>query len=371
MNRAITMGIVLLVSFAWSTLAYSQRHETTIRYFTEPTLPQSIGDVRKIAIDTGTVSDPRDTLFQVLSEQGNPVAYYRKILTEVCFDHSCRLLRVNLYWNVTGRYFGFELPPNEFLSKAEHEPFNAEEYARLHTILADSLSPIGNFRYQDLIPQNKRGGLLDGITGPTSKDVLQYVVKGAVYTTYTTWNLIYGETQKAIIQATEQVLDAEYLLAILNSPDIGDRYWALDRLSLLADTDAVAEVKEHVLELVCDDSYNLAVHALDVLPDYWCMDPQFQQALWKEFDCVQYALKPALLKKIGFCEQVDEAVLLDVADRLPRMNGPVLTAGFECLRRYLPENKVVLDRVTSLLDHENQYVVTQARKFLDEVTTRN
>ena len=370
MNRVVTRCVVLLLSLSWSTLVYSQRHEMPIRYFSEPTLPQDVYGMRKIPIDTGSLSTPKDTLFQLLSERGDPIAYYRKIVTEVCFDHSCRLLRVNLYWNVTGRYFGFELPPNEFLSKAEHEPFSPEEYQRLHTILADSLSPIGNLQYEDLMPKGQPDGLLDGVTGATSQDVLQYVVKGAVYTTYTTWNLIYGDTQNAVVQATEQALDADYLRAILNSGDLGDRYWALDRLRLLPDT-ATVMLQEKVLKMVCDDSYNLAAHIIEVLPDRWCADSKLQQALWSKFDCVQYALKPLLLKRISLCEQVDDAVLLGVADRLPLMNGPVLTAGLECLRKYLPENKAVLQRVTSLLHHKNRFVANQARKFLNEVTAVN
>lgn len=369
MNRVLTMGIMLVVSLCWNTVAWSQQQVAPIRYFTEPTLPQDVYLIHPIPIDTGETAAPKDTLFQLMSLEGKPVSYYRSVVTEVCFDNSCRLLRVNLYWNVTGRYLGFELPPHEFLSKAEHEPFTLDEYLRLHDILTDSLSPIGSFTYEELVPMRPVIGVLDGITGATSQNVLQYVVKGAVFTTYTIWNLIYGDTQREVVKATEQALDANYLLAILNSASVWDRHWALNRLSLLSDTPGV--LKDRVLDLVCSESYNLAAHAIEAVPQAWCAESAFQQALWAEFDCVQYALKPALLRKIGACDHPDDTVLLDIARHLPPMNGPVLTAGLESLRKYLPENQALLLRVAALLDHENRFVANQVKKFLDEVTADN
>src|SRR5690606_32271557 len=107
-NRVFAMGAILLISLFWSTvMCAQQQHEGSIHYFTEPTLLHDVYGVHRIPIDTGDVSAPKDTLFQLLSREGKPVSYYRKIITEVCFDSSCRLLRVNLYWNVTGRYLGF------------------------------------------------------------------------------------------------------------------------------------------------------------------------------------------------------------------------------------------------------------------------
>jgi len=358
-------GIALLASLCWSILGWGQQQRALSRYFTEPTLPQDVYRVHPIPIDTREMTGPPDTLYQCVSADGKPLSYYRKIVTEVCFDNSCRLLRVNLYWNVTGRYLGFELPPNEFLSKAEHEPFTADEYLRLHGILADSLSPIGSFTYQELLPRRPVIGQLDAITGATSKDVMQYVVKGAAFTTYTVWNLIYGETQAEVVKATERLMDGDYLLGILNSQDAWDHHWALDRLNLISEVPD--SVKHRVLDLACDDSYNLATHALEAIPSNWCDEPRFQQALWAKFDCVLYALKPALLNKIQLSDHPNETVLLEVARRLPSMNGPVLTAGLECLGEYLSDNRQVFMQVSSLLDHENRFVVNQVKKLLAAV----
>ncbi|MBD1424303.1 hypothetical protein [Sphingobacterium arenae] len=359
--------IMLLVFYGVTSTFSQQRQEDTIRYFTTPTLPQNVADVNSMLIDTGGVSAPKDTLFQLLTARGDPISYYRKISTEVCFDGSCRLLRVDLYWNVTGRYLGFELPPKGFLSKAEHEPFNEQEYQQLHAILADSLSPIGNFNYQNLIPQSSAAEGVDAVTRPTSKDVLPYVVKGAVFTTHKMWNLVYGQVQRDVEHATEAALNPEFLLDMLNSDDIWDRYWALDRMHMLSDHPL--QVKDKVVGFLCDSSYNLVLHALTVLPKDWGEDSSFQQKLWLAFDCVPPALKPKLMEKLGTYEKLDRSIILDITDRLPTMYGPVLTAALQCLRNYLPKEPEILRRVTALLDHNNPYIAKQIKKFLQEVPT--
>ncbi len=353
------------MSFLWGSVACGQQlSEETIRFFAVPTMPQHVHGVHRIPIDTGGVVHPKDTLFQLLSAGGNPISYYRKIKTEVCFDGSCRLLRIDLYWNVTGRYLGFELPSKEFLSKAEHTPFDKHEYLQLHDILADSLSPVGNLSYQNLIVGNYADAKVDGVTRPTSKDVLPYVVKGAVFTTYTMWNLIYGSTQADIEQATETVLTPRLLLDILNSTDTWDRYWALDRLGILPKISQ--DVQNSVLNFVCDDTYNLAARAIAAIPQHWCDDTAFQQALWSTFDSVQYVLRPKLIGKLSMCKKIDRSVLLGIAERLSRMNGPVLTAGLACLRNYLPDDPVIREHVTAMLHHQNPYIVNQVKRFLQE-----
>src|SRR3546814_7585147 len=65
------------------------------RFFLRPTLDLPVSEVRTSLV---TVEDsiPNDTLFQLLSSEGFPVASYRKINTDVCFDGKCRMLKVSL-----------------------------------------------------------------------------------------------------------------------------------------------------------------------------------------------------------------------------------------------------------------------------------
>src|SRR5690606_36744825 len=117
-----------------------------IRYSNPPSIKGEVASVKKHQINfTDTI--PNDTLYQNLSKEGYPLSYFRKITTGICFDNKCRILDIVLFWDITGRYLGFELPKGEFLSKTDHDPFTKSEYERLHGILEDKQSPIGGFTY--------------------------------------------------------------------------------------------------------------------------------------------------------------------------------------------------------------------------------
>jgi hypothetical protein len=112
MKGCIVLGLFLILVSTYDSAAQS-------RYFRTPTLPLA-AETTVAHVVASQDSIANDTLFQQFSKEGFPVAYFRKIRTSVCFDNKCRLLKVNLYWNPTGRYLGFELEKGEFLSKAEH-----------------------------------------------------------------------------------------------------------------------------------------------------------------------------------------------------------------------------------------------------------
>lgn len=341
--------------------------QDTIGYFRTATVPQNVAYIDRIPIDTGTNVRGTDTLYRLMDMGNAPLSYYRKILKEICFDGNCRMLNVNIYWNLTGRYLGFELPPNEFLSKAEHTPFIGREYEQLHRILADSLSALGNLRYEELLPKPSLLEPADAVTRPTSKDVLAHVVPGAVFTTYSMWHLIYGQMQEDVVKATDSDLSAELLLDILNSPIPWDWTWGLDRLSFFPE--APTELKQRVLELVVSDSYNLASKAIACIPVQWFNDVDFQKNLWAKLDDVEYSLKPNLIQKISTSESPDKTVLTELARRLKEFNGALLNVSLKCLKNYATDNPEIRSEIELLAKHENPYVASQARKIIQELNS--
>src|SRR3546814_19416962 len=67
------------------------------RFFLQLTLDLPVSEVRTSLV-TVYASIPNDTIFQLLSSDGFPVAYYSKLNTYDCFDGKCRFLHVSLYW---------------------------------------------------------------------------------------------------------------------------------------------------------------------------------------------------------------------------------------------------------------------------------
>lgn len=339
-------------------MATAQNQEKLTRYFQVAALPQQSVTERALLVDT-------DTLFQVLSANGEPLSYYQKITTEVCFDGNCRLLRVHLYWNVTGRYLGFELPPKEFLSKAEHEPFHEGEYHELGKILADSLSPLREFSYDDLMPKSSAGGLLDGVTGPTSTDVLRYVVKGAVYTTYTLWHLVYGPTRNAVMRFTEKALTSGLVCKLLASPDNSDRYWVLNRIH--GRVPITAELQRALLQVISGPSYSLAERALAALPSSSLSDDSLQSGLLKAFIRGDYSLRQLIVEKLSEAPALSGELVSGLAAQLHQLNGEPLAGIFRLFRKFKVADDEVIGQIRTLQNSPNSYIANMAARYLKEV----
>ncbi|GAA4780139.1 hypothetical protein GCM10023231_03810 [Olivibacter ginsenosidimutans] len=337
-----------------------------LAYFGVPTLPQHPAVVHRVLIDTGeNHALGKDTLFQVVNAKGEPIAYYRKILQEACFNGQCRPLNLQLYWNITGRYLGFELPSGEFLSKTEHVPFTANEYHQLHKLLADSLSPLGNFNYLDLTPTAARKTeKLDGITAPTATSVLPYVVKGAVYTTYVLWKLVYGSTQQEVQRLTKQVLTAAMAHDMLESPDRSDHFWLLNNLDGLDSLTGALE--QQLVGMVSDRDYTLGERVLRVLPNRSLNSDTIQLELLQQFQGSTYSLRLLILEKLMQANALYPSAVRVLTAQLKDLNGAALAVAFRLFRKFRIKNKETLTEIRKLQHSDNAYIASLASDYLDD-----
>src|SRR5690606_23749664 len=108
-----------------------------------------------------------------------------------------------------------------------------------------------------------------------------YVVKGALYTTYTMWHIIYGPMKREIMRLTEEVMSPALLSRILASPDRTDKYWALARLGSL-DTLSPALVDSLLADIEAD-RYNLAARTISALTPRHLMNKTLQAGLLEKF----------------------------------------------------------------------------------------
>jgi hypothetical protein len=103
-QKFVLLNAVLLAAILFPAYQNGDR----IRYFNSQTI-QLKPDTVQAFVSNFKDDAGNDTLFQIRSKEGYPVLYFRKIKTSVCFDNKCRLLDIVLFWNVTGRYLGYEL----------------------------------------------------------------------------------------------------------------------------------------------------------------------------------------------------------------------------------------------------------------------
>ncbi|WP_298360250.1 hypothetical protein [Runella sp.] len=336
-----------------------------IRYFNSQTISLPPDKTQAYIVDFKD-SIGIDTLFQVKSKEGYPISYYRNIKTSVCFDNKCRLLDIVLYWNITGRYLGFELPEKEFLSKTEHEPFVPDEYKRLNEILADSMSALRTLSYNALVPRyNAKTAHADGITSPSAPDVLEYIVKGAAYTTYIMWHFVYGTTQNEVENRTGKELSAPLLLKILESPNLTDKIWALNHSRNYLNQSPELQIK--LFEVVDNKDYNLAERAINSVNLKETASDNLQILLVGKFAKGNYALKKLILSKLKEAPQLHNQTKEDLAHQLKSLNGELLGNVLDIFKKHDVNDAETCRMVAELLENDNSFISQKAYAFLKNI----
>ncbi|WP_146624407.1 hypothetical protein [Larkinella arboricola] len=356
---------LLNVLFAGMLLFSAYRSQETIRYFQTQTISLQPDTVQAYIVDFKDDVD-NDTLFQARSKEGYPVLYFRKIKTSVCFDNKCRLLDIVVYWNVTGRYLGYELPKGEFLSKTEHEPFKPEEYTRLSDLLSDPLSPLANFSYEELVPKPaSAAGDLDAVSSATAKNVLDYVVEGAVYTTYKLWHIVYGPAQKEVTDLTEKRLSPGFLLKILESPDASDKLWALNHIR--GYVELTPELQNVLLGFIDNNQFNRAERAIHALSPEALKNDALQLALLEKYGRVNYALKNQLITKLKEAPQLSEPLKTALARSLVSANGELLSNTLDLFLHHRVADPETGRIIAGLLQNDNNFLSRKAYTYLKNV----
>lgn len=346
----------------------SQKSEK-IRYFHAQTISLPVEQILSYSIDFKD-SIGLDTLFQLRAKEGIPVAYFRKITSNVCFDNKCRLLDIVLFWNITGRYLGFEIPQGEFLSKSDHEPFTADEYQRMSEILADSLSALGGFSYNELVPKpNPELAKVDAISSATAPNVLEYVVKGAVYTTYKLWHFVYGTTQDEVEKLTGKELSPALLLKILESPDLSDKIWALNHSTAYLPHDL--KLRTTVFALIDNKDYNLAERAINTVNLKVTADDTLQLLLVNKFEKGNYALKKLLLNKLKETSSLSVQAKKTLVQQLKSLNGELVGNVLDIYKKNNVRDKETCLIVSELLDNDNKFISQKAYTFLNSIKIRD
>lgn len=337
-----------------------------IRYFRTPTLPLK-ADTTLAFLAVAEDSIANDTLFQMRSKEGFPVAYFRKIRTSVCFDNKCRLLKVTLFWNPTGRYLGFDLVKGEFLSKAEHKPFTPAEYERMSDVLADQFSPLATLAYAEIAPPKKpisKEDEVDGVSSATAKNVLDYVVEGAAYTTYKMWHVVYGPTQADVVRLTEESLSPEYVLALLESPDGSDKIWVLNHIQGFVTSTPTLQQK--LFTFINGTNYNLterAVNALDVGPT----STTWQATLADKLTTKSYALQKLIVNKFKRVTSLDRQAKKSLAEGLKSPNSELVSTILDVFRQHSVADLETCRQIADLLTSQNNFIAQKAFTYLEKL----
>lgn len=334
-----------------------------IRYSQPPTIPFNWNNPQ---FSSRSIADTLSEGFilQVQNEEGTPIFYSKDITTGVCFDGKCRLLSITLYWNITRRYLSFKLPEDEFLSKHDHEPFVESEYQKLNDLLADALLPLGDISFQELIelPEIHKDSV-DGISGATSEDVSKMVVQGAAYTTYTLWNLVYGPTENVITHMTEMQLTPELSDLILNSPELSDKLWMLNRIDQSSRLEP--KLTSRLLEMISDDDFYLTYNVINALSSVHFRSAALQIGLFSKYEKVSHSVQKMIIDKFMEAPFLEQEVVISSRNMLDQLNGKQLGDILKMYSAHTIYDLETCKTVAKILQNENRFISGQAYKFLE------
>ena len=353
------LGAIFLSSFFQGDEAIIYTQKTTVSLE-----PGSIPGDTLAFLDSAS----SDTLFLVLTGENIPLHYYKRIHTGVCFDNKCRELDIILYWNITGRYLGFKLPVGEFLSKSEHRPFSAEEYESLNDLLADPTLPFGDISFNSLMDASKSGsGMVDGVSGATSAAVEKIVVRGAAYTTYTLWNMVYGPTQALVSQLTEEQLKPDLIDLILHSPDINDRVWALEKIDQSIELNP--ELTSSLLNMIKGEDFFFAYSAVKTIGPVHLNSDTFQSALFLSYGEVNFSIQSLIIEKFMEAPFLSPDVLETSRGYLEQLNGQQLGEFLRVYTKHSVDDLETCLTLARILQNENRYIAQKAYEYLKGVET--
>jgi hypothetical protein len=124
-----------------------------------------------------------------------------------------------MFWDALGYYERIECPPDKPLTKKEHVPFDAEDYAKLDRILKDRNSILATQSLAFLAQPVETNDGVDAWTSATPMTVQESVVKDAAYTTWVLWRWANGEMARKLRSLTQHSCTPEYLKYLLRSED--------------------------------------------------------------------------------------------------------------------------------------------------------
>lgn len=276
-------------------------------------------------------------------------------------------MRILLYWSTTGRYLGFELPEKEFLSKTDHEPFMPKEYEFLNTLLANPDLPFGNIEYHELMDQpSDVAESVDAVSGATSARVYNIVVKGAVYTTYKLWNIVYGPSQQFIAEHTESILTPQLIEQLLMAPNQADKVWILERLP--ENIEMTSSLLDAIETLIVYPDFHLAYTAVHGIKKPQLASKAVQSMLFNAYrKSSDPSVRSLIITKLGQAPSQSDEVINDSRSYVGRLNGKELVDILKLYERQKVKDHRTIQTVENLLSNLNTFIVRQAQNFLKKV----
>lgn len=306
-------------------------------------------------------------IYELQDSNGLTIWFKRHIFKDVCISGECKMIRLWLYWDGAGNYFGMKLHEGEPLTKSDHTEFDDADYAKLESILRDTSSLLKGLKQEDLIivPENTNPYEVDGYTAATKPGLDQVVVKDAVYTCYTLWHTVYGPVRNFLLDLLKSRINNEYLKLLFESENPSLASYAIEAVK--KDPDYHAMFYPFIAKMVLSDNQLLAAFSLDYFTPSKMVSETEQQMLSALIPWVNSWKKNEILWKLQEADSVHESIVLQMLKYSD--SGELGVGSLNLVYRlikpeYIDRNNEIRSILTRFSVHDNTYIRNLTVKLL-------
>lgn len=315
-------------------------------------------------------------MLELQDKDGLTVWFSRYFFKDICTTGICRMVRLWVFWDGTGNYLGIQLDENDPLTKSDHSPFTLHDYIRLDEIMADTASILKDLRYEDLTVEEEASSPVRGLfevdasSGATAPSLKEYVVDDAVFTCYTLWHTVYGETKTYIGNQLQERINPAYVARLIN----GNRNQQLFALkNIHSRNEYFLEFESPILELITSSDKDLAARALSLITPEYITDLKKQTRFVGLIKDAQPAIKYEIINKMQLPEKVSPDAIITLLDlfNAGNISQGILNHIFSIIEKQMiadnsiKENKSIQEWLEKLALHPDPYTSMLTKNFIE------
>lgn len=322
-------------------------------------------------------------IVELQDKNGLTIWFGRYFYKDICITGICRMVKLWIFWDGVGNYLGMQLNEREPLTKSDHTPFEPQDYIRLDEILRDSVSILKDLQYEELVIEDtsqlsvddkseKKLFEVDGYSSATLPSLKEYVVKDAVFTCYTLWHTVYGETKVFIDDILKERIDSEYINKLLNGSE-NQKLFALEIIR--RNNSFFFEFESEILPLVASQNKNISEKALSVITPQYLSNSENQLRFIELMDNSLPETKYEIIYKMQLIDNISSDAIILLIDKY--MTGKISAGGlnqiFKIISKQMGTNKNILNnheienRLVQLSKHSNPYTANLTKNFLKSI----
>lgn len=319
-------------------------------------------------------------IVELQDENGLTIWFGRYFYKDICITGICRMVKLWIFWDGVGNYLGIQLDEKEPLTKSDHTPFEPQDYIRLDEILGDTVSILKELQYEDLViedgPQPNIDDIpekdlfeVDGYSSATLPSLKEYVIKDAVFTCYTLWHTVYGETKVDIDDILKGRIDSNYLNKLLNGSE-NQKLFALEMIR--QNSSFFFEFNSQLLPLIASQNKNISEKALSVVTPQYLSNSENQLRFIELMDHSLPETKYEIIYKLQLIDNISNDAIILLIDKY--ITGKISAGGlnqiFKIISKQMGTNKNILNnnemesRLVQLSKHSDPYTANLTKNFL-------